>query len=70
MQPDPAVALQAKADEAAALQRRDLGLAAQLEAARQEVYVGREASRLKQLELDSAQQAAAERRCLNESEAS
>lgn len=60
---------QAKAEEAAALQRREIGLAAQLEAARQEVFAGREALRLKQLELDSAQEAAAVRRCAAEQEA-
>ena len=61
--------MQAKAEEAAALQRRDIGLAAQLEAARQEVFAGREALRLKQLELESAQEAAAARRRAAEQEA-
>ncbi len=60
---------QVKADDAAALQRREIGLAAQLEAARLEVYAGREALSLKQLELDSAQEAAAERRRAAEQEA-
>ena len=60
---------QVKADEAAALQRREIALAAQLEAARLEVYAGREALRLKQLELDSAAEAAAERRRAAEQEA-
>lgn len=61
--------LQVKVDEAAALQRREIGLAAQLEATRQEVFAGREALRLKQLELDAAQEAAAERKRAAEQEA-
>lgn len=53
----------------AALQRRELALAAQLEAARAEVRAGWEALRVKQMELEAAQEAAAERRRSAEAEA-
>ena len=61
--------LQASQDGQAALQRHEAALAAQLEAARQDGKAARDVLRLKQMELDAAQDAAAERRKAAEQEA-
>ena len=61
--------LQASQDGQAALQRHEAALAVQLDAARQDGKAARDALRLKQMELDAAQDAAAERRRAAEQEA-
>ena len=61
--------LQASLEGQAALQRHEAALACQLEAARQDGKAARDALRLKQMELDAAQEAAAERRKAAEREA-
>ena len=60
---------QASQDGQAALQRHEVALALQLEAARQDGKAARDALRLKQMELDAAQEAAVERRRVAEQEA-